>query len=210
MALKAWSEFLSDARLHLPDCPEPVIEHHLRKAAIELCARSKRLRVGLPAFSTEAETAAYVLDPGEGLGIVEIITASVDGDPIDPAIESEIASISGWQDETGTPDQYFMIDDATVRLWKTPDAAYSVKIAVAVKPSLDATGVETWFADRYRNSIVSGALALLMAIPEKRWSNPTLALYHGGLFEAGVTAATAEAIKSGTSAPLRTVRYSRA
>ena len=58
--------------------------------------------------------------------------------------------------------------------------------------------------------MVSGAVAALMAIPEKRWTNPNLALYHGGLFDSGIRAAIAEAIKSGTSAPLRTVRYGKA
>ena len=211
MALAAWSTFYPDVLVHVRGCPLPLVDHHLRAAAIDLCQRSRRLKVEMSAFNTVADTPTYALVPGDGMETVVILDVSIDGKPIDPATRAELSAIVDWDTETGEPSKYLMDgDDETVRLWKMPDAVYSVAIALAVKPSEAATGIEQWFANRYRRTIARGALAELLAIPKSPWTDMEMAGLRANQFEAGVRAAEGQALKDGTSAPLRTTRYGRA
>lgn len=211
MALKAWHEFYPDVLTSVRGCPQPTVDHHLRRAAIELCTRSRRLKLDMPAFNTVAGTAEYALAPGAGMETVQIIDAAVDGVPIDPVRRAIASTMTDWSTDQGRPSLYLMSgNDETVRLWKTPDAVYAVTLTLAIKPDQAAVGIEDWFGDRYNDTIAAGALARLMALPKKVWTNPDLALYHNERFEAGVSRACAEAIKDGTSAPLHTKKYGRA
>ncbi len=211
MAEAAWSTFYPDVLVHVPGCPYPLVDHHLRVATIELCQRSKRLKFDMPAFDTVADTPTYPLAPGTKMETVSIIDAAVAGKPIDPATRSELSTGDDWSTETGQPTKYLMDgDDETVRLWKMPDAAYTVILTLAIKPAEDATGVEQWFADRYRRTIARGALAELLALPKQPWTDLNMAAIRFEQFEEGVRAAEAQGLKDGTSAPLRTTRYGTA
>jgi hypothetical protein len=210
MALKPWPAFHPDVLMHVPGCPIPVVDHHLRKAAIELCGKSKRLKIDMPAFDTVAGEATYPLDAGTDLDPVIIVAAEVDGVPIDPVRIHAVSSQKDWRIESGKPtDFYLHPDDKTVRLWKTPDAAYSIAITLAAKPTQAASGIEAWFGDRYGDGIVAGALAQLFALPKKPWTDLGMAGFHAGRFETSARSATAEADKDGTSAPIRTLRVGR-
>ena len=208
MAALPWSAFYPDVLVHVKGCPLPLVDHHLRAAAIDLCQRSRRFKVDMAAFNTVAGTPTYALAPGAGMETVVILDASIDGMPVDPATRAELSSVVDWATETGEPSKYLMDgDDETVRLWKTPDAAYRVALTLAVKPAEASTGIEQWFADRYRRTIARGALAELLAIPKSPWTDMEMAGLRFEQFEAGVRAAEGQALKDGTNAMLRTTRY---
>lgn len=207
MPLKAWSAFLPDARTSLPECPDPLIEHYLREAAIEFCSRSKRLKSDGIVFETESGKATYELDAGETLNVIDIVSASINGKPIGAMLGTDLTDQD--KTETGEPFCALLEETNVVRFVKVPDNIYSVEMTLSVAPSDEAEGVETWIADQYRRVIVSGALAQLMILPERRWTNAALSVFHSDKFEEGVRSAVADCIKSGTSAPLRTKKVSR-
>lgn len=210
MALKAWSAFHPDVLMHVPGCPVPVVDHHLRKAAIDLCRRSKGLKVDMPTFATVAGTPSYVLDAGAELEPVTILVAEVDGVPVDPERIAVLSSKTDWRAETGKPAFFYMHPDArSVRLWKTPDGSYQITTTLAAMPTKDATGIEEWYGNRHDQAIVSGALAELYAIPKKPWTDGGMAMLHAERFMAAVSTAAAESIKDATSAPLRTALHGR-
>ena len=210
MALKVWSELLPEARLNVAGCPDPIIEHYLRSAAIDLCVRSKALRFEMPAFDTEAGAPFYTLAPAAETEAVQIVDATVDGEPLDPVRRDELARVSKWPAESGTPTRFMMIEgNRSVLLWKTPDVALPIVLLLAVKPTLSATGIDSAFSDMFGDVITAGALATLFALPKKDWSDGNLSTYHKGIFETGVIRARAFAEKDGTRAPLRTTAYGR-
>lgn len=210
MAAKLWPAFYPDILMIVPGCPNVVVDHHLRRSAIELCSRSKRLTTDMPAFNTVAGTPTYALVPGTGMETVQVMQAAIDGEPIDPVRRAEVARIDDWATDTDTPTRFLMSgDDETVRLWKTPNAEYAVELTLAVKPDLTATGIEKWFGDEYNTPIVSGALSSLLALPKREWTDGALSVYHADIFEKGVLKATADADKDGTGAALRTSRCGR-
>jgi len=213
MALKVWAELMPEARLNASGCPDPVIEHYLRAAAIDLCARSKALTFEMPAFDTVAGNAVYALAPAAETQTVQIAEVTVNGTAIDPIGRDELAQMSQRPGERDTPTRFMMYaGDRSVLLWKTPDGVYSVVLTLAVKPSLTATGIEAWFSDAFGDVIIAGALAALLALPGRSWTSGDLSSYHKDFFESGVIKARAFAEKDGARsprAPLRTTRYGR-
>jgi hypothetical protein len=211
MAIKVWSDFYMDTLHSLPECPIPILERALRNATINLCSQSQRLKYEMPAFLTVSGTNEYPLSPGIGYETITILDGSINGFPIDPFRRDELVRIINWQSEQGRPSRYLMNEDTeTVRLWKIPDAAYTVLLTLAIKPNNDATGIEEWFGERFKDGIISGALSMLMAIPNKPWTNAQLAIFHDGKFKSEVIRASAEAERDATRAPLRTTKYGKA
>jgi hypothetical protein len=95
--------------------------------------------------------------------------------------------------ETGTPTHYWLVDDTTVRLYPIPDAVQTLSASLVLKPALNATGVETFLYNAYFDSLVSGALARLMRIPNKDWTNPKLSQMHQQIFYTGISEARTRA-----------------
>ena len=81
---------------------------------------------------------------------------------------------------------FFMKDMTTAILVPCPDAAYPVRIVVALKPTQVAQGVDEIIFEEYKNVITHGALAYLQQMPEKTWSNPNMSVFYQGLFDADV------------------------
>ncbi len=211
MSQVAWSAFYPDVMINVENCPEFTVDRFLRRAAIEICSQSKRLKFAMDPISTIAGHPTYDLDPDSGTDTVSILDCTLDDKPLDPIRRDEIARFRDWTTEQRKPTKYLMdVDDETVRFWRIPDAIYQVQITLSLKPSQTAAGIEAWFADRYRDAIVSGALAGLHAIPKQVWSDAGLALFHDGRFQAGIRKACADADKDGTRAPLHTKKYGSA
>jgi hypothetical protein len=91
----------------------------------------------------------------------------------------------------GAPIMFAQIDDATIRLYPTPDAAYTFMVNCCMNPARDSsTGVESFIYESYSEYIASGAIYRLAAKPIKKpWSNPDLAAYHKQNFENGINLA---------------------
>ena len=211
MSIQSWSAFYPDILLFVPNCPEFLVDRFLRKAAIDISSKSKRLKFDMDPFDTEAGVATYDLYPDASTETLMILDGSIDGEPLEPVRRDELARRTGWSSESGKPSKYLMgPDDETVRLWPTPDAVFSVSLTLALNPTQTSTGIESWFATRYRDGIISGALASLLALPKQVWSDAGLALFHSNKFQAEIRTACAESDKDGTRAPLRTAIYNRA
>lgn len=205
-----WSAFYPDILPNVPGCPLPLVDHHLRRAAIELCERAKRIKVDV-SFDTVAGTAEYTLNPGTGFVLVSVLDAGCDGKPLDPVSRAELAIGEDWQTEAGRPSHYLTTTAPTVlRLWKTPDAVFTINAGLSIRLSETATEVADWFGDRYREGLCSGAIARLCAMPKKDWTDYEQATLHQSRFERMVSRAVAEGIKDGTRAPLRTTKHGKA
>jgi hypothetical protein len=54
--MSLWSAWLPDVVPHLPECPIPVIEHELRRAAQLFFEGSRAWRIYVPAIAVAANT----------------------------------------------------------------------------------------------------------------------------------------------------------
>ncbi len=194
----AWSAFYKDCLPDLPGVPQPLLDHALRNAAIDFCTRSKAHRVDLAAIDAVANTGVYALSSvlPAGAGLVEIVAARFDGEPLAPkAPEFLERRYDDWQTEVGTPIYYTQQSSDSILVVPAPsaDASGAIKIKAAVCPTATATGLDDWLFAKFRMNIAAGAKAILMLDAEKSWGNVPRAAFYGAQYEAAVEDATVKA-----------------
>lgn len=191
MALVTWDKFLGRMAPHLPGCPDFTMREALADSAREFCERTHLWREELDEEATVADQAVYqmfALAP-----IEKFLSFACDGTDIFPTHPSMLPE--GWREERGKPTHYFLVGDTDIQLYPTPDTAYTLAATAVIKPKDTATGVESFLRDAHEDAIRSGAIARLMLIPGKDWSNLPLADIHNKLFEAGIDNARARDLR---------------
>jgi hypothetical protein len=79
----------------------------------------------------------------------------------------------------------------------------TLRAKIALRPTLDATQVDSNFFKEYRIQVAQGVKAALMLMPGKPWSNPTMGAYYQLLFDNGKVGARVSALKSKGNQRLR-------
>ena len=114
---------------------------------------------------------------------------------------------SQWRDETGLAPQLFISrEPGVIRLIPYPaltdgDQLTSLRVEVAMAPSIDATSVPDFFYTSWGSVIGNGVKARLMAQPKQPWSgDPT---YYKMLYERGVSSGRTKASRGSTKGSMR-------
>jgi hypothetical protein len=182
---KAWDEFLPLVQPHLPTCPIPTLKTYLASTAADFCSRTQIWREDLDPSITAPRVADYDLDASS---VVEAVLWVVVNDRPLSATDARLVPHERLS-ELSEPTHYWVYNDTTLRLFPTPDRRYSLRVAVALKPSRAATGVEDWIYETWADSIVDGTIAQIARIPGKDWSDPMRAEAHRALYERAITTA---------------------
>lgn len=206
MGTATFDSFLTEVRPKVPGCDLTTMYNALRLALQDFCERSTIWRQDLAAIDIAANTGSYFLtDPSNAL-IVQSIYVSYNGNRIYPTSTERLDQLlPDWrQGVAGDPQWYVSPAPNQVLFDRVPESAITGGLwaNVALKPSSAATVVDDTLYRSWREPVASGALARLLAIPDKPWANGNLARYHAAKFEAGVANATARANNSNTGAPL--------
>jgi len=174
----SWSKFYPRVQPYIPGCPEIVIESHLQEAAAEFCAKSEIWRLTLDPDFTSKNTSDYELDIPTDAIVENLLFLYLNGTLLTHVSErhSALPMKSDGSMVTGSPVSYSTIDDASVRMYPTPDGKYTFVGVVIIKPKLSATGVEDFIFESHGRSIADGAIARIAGIPNKEWSDPELAI----------------------------------
>lgn len=194
--MAAWTLFYPDVQVEVRLAPLPLIDKHLRDAAIELCDRSKVWVQTLDLIDAVAEQQAYALPLATGTELVEIRRAWFNDEPINPRSKTYLdRKYDDWTAEIGTPIDYTQDDKTEILLVPAPqDAATdAIKVRVAIKPTYTASSLDDDLFAEYRKVIACGAIASLMAMKDVAWSDPARSEFHAGKFEAGISKATTAA-----------------
>lgn len=191
----------------VPGCEPPLALQHIRLAAIDLYARARLRELDLSGMSTVASIASYTL-AGVPTDYVfhEMTRVSVDGESIGPIKPGDRDRLyPEWETTTDQPAWYYLEDDDTLTLFPTPDGVYAVRARASIKPSPTAAGIDDWVFNQFFQVIAHGALATLLAVPKKPWTDPGTAQYYANLFARGVAGAT-EKVSSGLAHKARRTR----
>lgn len=186
----------------LPEIPGALREfalQHIRDAAIEFCERTCIWVVDHAPIAAVATQGAYPWVPAAGQKVVKAMRAWYDKKPLEPKNEAELAGLySFWPDQEGMP-AYFLSEksDAFIVVPK-PAAALvdGLRAKVAVKPARDATEIESWIYEDYRDVIASGAIARMRSIPGRPYSSEKEAARNYMIYEDGVGVAKERVLKS--------------
>jgi hypothetical protein len=180
-----WKKFYPLMTAHTGPCPTATLKASLAEAAADFCARTYVWQSRLDPEQTDAGEPLYTLSAD---GVVEsVLWMSVDGREIAHVHSGDIPPSVASQ--TGSPVAFSLVNDFELRFYPTPDATYTFEAVVALKPALSARGVEDFLYENHGRAIANGALALLLAMPAREWTNLELAVVYQQLFERGIAKA---------------------
>lgn len=191
---KEWTAFYPYLQPYLPGCPEMTMDYHLQMASEDLCKRSAVWREPLGPITTVAGVSDYkIYSPGQSR-LSDVLSLFVGGSPTRRVTDV----YRGHHPNTpaALPSTYMVFGDEEVRLFPTPDAEYVVQGTMVLTPSARATRVPDFLFEDYLQTICDGALASLLAIPAKEWSNPEYAAVYSAKFWRGADDAKRQDIRS--------------
>jgi hypothetical protein len=205
--MRTWDDYMPDARVLLPECPDLVIRGAIRDSAIEFCEQSLCWQdtMDMPVMTSERDVPLNTDDDD----ILIVHPLWIGGEDINDLVEKTPKwldrNVPNWRYETGTP-KYYTIPARGSILWLAPhvETNTTYDMQVALKPGPDSTeGPDDLYND-YRAGVVAGAVASLSIIPGKPWSNPALAAVQLALFNEWVATASTRVARGNTRAPIRT------
>jgi hypothetical protein len=171
-------------------CPDVMATNALRDATIEFCKETKAWNDYQPITLVDSEP-TYGLEVPVDARVVEVMQAWVPCGRIWPKSMLDIqALLPNWQGALGSQPAYFNSPtNSTVRFFPTPMNSNSLVVTVrcAYAPTMDGESIDDDFGDEYYEALIDGAILRLASMPNKSWSNPSLASYHGGRFEQAKT-----------------------
>lgn len=197
---KAWATWLPDLLPQLPDCPNIIVEHEVKRAAQTFFEKTRAWAVTLDSESVAAGDYEIVLAASSGQEIVRVNQAWYDGVSLTPGSADYLANQTSdaWQLHQGTPTAFVQETPNVVRLYPIPvnNSTTGLVVRAAIKPSDSASGIPDELAAKYRDAIASGAKGRLMLYANKPWSNPELGMKHEGDFNATMAHANLDAATS--------------
>lgn len=187
MAIIPYTQWLPSVQVNVPDCPRALIIEAIRQKTIEFCQRSLFLRQELDGFYTVADDNEYELTPTVDTAIAQLLMLKVNKRELCPKTQDDLEEIyQEWRDQSGEPSYFFLKNTYTAILVPKPIGVYPVRILVALKPTQSAQGVDEIIFEEYKDVIKQGALAYLMLMAEKSWSNPNMSAFYQSQFDTAI------------------------
>jgi hypothetical protein len=217
----AWDVYLPDVLLEATGCPTPLAIQAVRAAAIDLCQERSVWQETLALIDLVAANPLATIAVPAGSEVATILdvrfypVGQIVGVPLaGPADEMTLNTLRpGWKDEanTGTvnsPEVCAYPSPLSLRIIPTPIVNQTGAIAVtaALRPTrASADGPDSLYTD-YLEAICTGALAKLLAIGNKPWTDIPAAVYKSSLFRrlkarAGIRVLTAGGTMPTTAYP---------
>lgn len=180
------SVFYPDVLIESSGCPEHLIDRHIVRSVVEFCQRTLCHKVLAGAQETTVNTIDYNLEVDlADARIIKVMDVFHGKDRLHPMSEDDMADISLYTNEirsrSGRPKAFFRKDELSISLYPYPEKAEdtdTLTARVAVAPTPTARTVDDRFAKQYYEAIIHGALAGILNIPGKAWSDPKSARYH--------------------------------
>lgn len=206
--MRPWADFYDLVMPDLPGCPFVMVDNALRQSAITFCEQSLAWRYDHPPVSIVPGTAEYAFAPSADAVVHAIAYATLDEKEIESHAGEEDIRIAVWRRQTGMP-VYVLGGATSLTLVPAPDAAGTLVMIVALKPSPTAMGIDDNQFNEFHEPIIHGALTRLMLSPKKPYTDAQLAQYHQQQFAVKTAAANVRVARSYTRAPLRTAILQR-
>lgn len=202
MTATAWSAWYPDVMPHVPECPIPIIEHELKRAAQTLMTRSRVWSMFVPVIAVSADDTTVEVVTGDAQAdMVRAEEAWYDGAKVSIIPVEEAAKLYGleWHTATGTPTAIVQMSHAEFRLYPIPtiDATTGLTLRISARPSEASTGIPSDLATRYMDELATGAKSRLMMCPNKPWTNVEMGSALGMAFNSMIDRAISQTAFAG-------------
>jgi len=207
MAKVSWESFLAEVLPSVEGCADVTAINAIRAAAIDFCQRTRVWQAELDfPITIEANQAEYDLDPPDLES--EIVTVPKRGvrykgkELAGPTTHADLTRDQpGWQSATGTQPTTFIYDESqqVIRVVPVPTAEVidALTVRVALKPTRTSENADQYLYDSWLDAIAAGALARLLILPNKAWTNFELAEFYRKRFEKYIGDGRARVMKGG-------------
>lgn len=206
-----YSDLISEVLPYLAAYPSDTLaENAIKRAAIEFCSGSmiwKHLPDAMDVIAGENE---YILELPQGAEVSMVLNVSLDGAQLDPKTVDWLDSqCSGWLTDAAKPDYYTQIESEKIILAPLPSETVTAGLVLsfALQPSLTSTSFPKWIFSKFPYAITDGALAKLMLIPNKPWTDIQNGSDRRSRFESAIGTARESSSKALGRAPIRSTSY---
>lgn len=193
------TSFVSEVIPEMPDCPEPTILNHVRKAIIEFCRRTEILTVSWNVDVNSNEPASsnnYQLNINtsgkmpdrKAIKVLKYIESGTEYDLIQHEKKNAVENFDGIF-RNGTS-RYYWINGDTITVYPVNISAdIDVFIQAAFIPTNSITTIDDFIYNQHIETIVEGAKKRLFRIGKTEWYDPQQASLSHRIFEEGVSSA---------------------
>jgi hypothetical protein len=203
-----YSDLLDDVLPNLAADPsDPVTEYAIKRAVIDFCAGSWIWKHIPDPIDVTAGEATYDLEAPAATDITAVMSGALNNVPLTPkAIDWLDANLAGWRTNTATSRYFTQVDTEQMILAPVPEStnAQGLTLTLALQPSQNSTGFPKWIANQYLYVLADGAIARLMLMPGKPWTDLANGQDRRAKFEAGIANARANAVSALGRATQRT------
>lgn len=211
MANIKYSELLDEVLPNLAADPsDPVTENAIKRAVIEFCEKSWIWQYLPDNLDVTAGEAAIDLEPLPGSDIAAVMAAALDGNPLDAkSLDWLNANVPRWRTDRTTPRYYTQVDTEQLILAGVPDASSTggLALTLALQPSHNATGFPKWIFNQHVYALADGAMAKLMLMPAKPWTDVVNGQDRRAKFDAAIANARAAVVAGLGRAALRVAAH---
>lgn len=165
---------------HVLGCPSPVMEHHIRLAAIEFCNKTRWHED--ECIAVNIGTGSVLLQPDSHLEVANISKVYVDGREFgNKTRQSGLGLLNA-----GSLEQFYcVVGDGELAVNPTPAADVAVRVVATYRPTMAALVLDDALTE-WRDGIASGAVHRIAALPKQAFSDAGISMFHKDLFDDAV------------------------
>lgn len=203
----ALDQLYNTIRVELPGIPEPILVEGVRKAVQEFFKKSESWRYTVPGLLDWTTTLGFpALAAGTEIPVgtrvmrVDEVKYANDGVSLQPIAfktrQQLDGELSNWEVLTGsTPLRWTNDNDYSPRIIPiaTANVVSSIKVRAIIAPINSLVVLPEFLYYEFEDDFKNGALARLMKIPGKDWTNFAAASAYASLFRAGYIKAKSRA-----------------
>lgn len=187
---------------HVNGCPTIMIDDAILKTVIDFCNRSRAYRFVPDDIETVSGVAGYEPDLPTSTAITWLISASLNDVPLGI---SDVGSAKMVDSGSGITKTAVLISDTEIELVDTPLSSETLKLNIALRPTLSAKHYPDHIHAIYQEHIAAGVLAKLCGQPNKPWSASTdFVVDARNRYESGIIDAAYQADRGRGNMPART------
>lgn len=183
-----WSDLFPRIRIHVPGCPDPIIETILRQRAIQFCRETKIWEETLTAVYPVPTITRYQLDIPAQTQLLSIVSTMQGKTATYPGIElTPTVNVFGLMTFDTEPDP----------------TNGSIEVRAILRPSDDASELPDRIGLDFDTALIHGCVASLQAMPNRDWTNLQAIAYHENIYRDRVSEAYLLRATKGNEEPLR-------
>lgn len=198
MLIAKYSELIDDVLPSLSADPSyPVVEYAIKRVCIEFCAGAWIWQFIQDPIDVEAGESYYDLEPEIGSDITAVMDVSHNNVHLTAKSISWLdTQLPGWRTQPAVPKYYTQVDTDQIILAAVPDSNISggLTMTLALQPSQSSQGIPKWIFNQFMYALAEGAMARLMLMPNKPWTDLATGAMHASNFSGSIANARASTL----------------